>query len=226
PNQGSAGSANRRYDSEVAYADHYIGKLLDALPKENAFVIFCADHGESLYEHDYVGHGRRIYQTCMHVPLILRGPSITPGRDSTPARLLDVMPTLLAATGLPAVTGMFGRNLLAPQSTPQPRFIETYGGAVPHLPGAKAIMADRPPMRQGVVLDGWKLILNGRHAELYRLPDDPMEKKDLAEQNPGKVEELTKLVNEFDSRIGKNSAEQAPLTPDDIEALKSLGYVN
>jgi len=60
-----------KYDSEVAYTDYHVGRFLDHLPGENTIVLFTADHGESLYENDYLGHGRRIYQTNLHVPLII-----------------------------------------------------------------------------------------------------------------------------------------------------------
>jgi arylsulfatase A-like enzyme len=225
PGKANPDSTRRRYDSEIAYADHYIGKLLEALPKDNAYVMVGADHGESLFEHDYLGHGRRIYQTCIHVPLMLRGPSITPGRSTDPAHVLDIAPTLLTAAGLTPAPGMLGRNLLtAPTSAPA-RYIETYGGAVPNLPGAKAIMGDRPPMRQGVVLDGWKLIHHDNDTELYNLKDDPKEEKNLVKQQPDKVKELMHLVDEFDTRTTKGEANQAPLNADDVDALKSLGYI-
>lgn len=223
--EGQAGRSRRRYDSEVAYADYHIGKLLAALPRENAVVLFVADHGESLYEHNYVGHGRRVYQTCMRVPLVLRGPGVRPGRTPVPARLLDVAPTLLALAGLAPPETMLGRNLLQDEGVPSYRFVETYGGAVPHLPGARALLADRPPMRQGVVQDGWKLILDGNHAEMYNLAEDPMEQNDVAEEMPERVEDLRRLIEEFNARTARGQASEAPLTRDDLEALESLGYI-
>ena len=45
-----------KYDSEVAFTDNEIGKVLAALPADT-IVLFVADHGESLYEHGYLGHG-------------------------------------------------------------------------------------------------------------------------------------------------------------------------
>lgn len=224
--KGKTGRMQRRYDSEVAYTDHHIGQLLDALPKENAVVLFVADHGESLGEHHYVGHGRRVYQTCVRVPLIVRGPGIAPGRTPAPARVLDVAPTLLALAGLAPPAGMLGRDLLQEKGAPGFRYVETYGGAVPGIPGAKTFMASRPPMRESVVKDGWKLIRHDNHAELYDLREDPMEEKDLAADMPEKVQELVPLLDEFQARTVPGKAAEAPLSGDDVEALKSLGYIH
>jgi len=219
--------ATAKYDSEVAFADHHIGRLLEALPDQNTFILFVADHGESLYEHDYLGHGRRIYQTGLHIPLMIAGPGIKPGRTASPARAIDIGASLLALAGLDPAKGMLGRDLLdGAGPSPRPRVVETYGGAVPKLPGARALMADRPPQRQGVLLEGWKLILDeiGR-AELFNVAQDPMEETNLAAQMPARVSELRDLVNSWDQAYRRASADAASLSEDDLDALRSLGYL-
>jgi arylsulfatase A-like enzyme len=214
-----------RYDSEVAYTDHHIGQVLDALPAD-AYVLFVADHGESLHEHDYLGHGRRIYQNGVHVPLIIRGPGIAPGRSTVPARGIDVAPTVLGLAGLPRVEGMLGVDLLN-DSVPDDRVrvIETYGGAVPGIPGAKALMASRPPMRQGVLAGDWKLVTGGPKIELFNLANDPEELSNLADSEADRREELGALIKSWDTATSKEDTVAADLSEDDIEALESLGYV-
>lgn len=219
-------AARARYDSEVAYTDAEIGKLFAVLPKENAIVLFVADHGESLHEHDYLGHGRRVYQDNIHVPLILRGPGVTPGRSKAPVRLIDVAPTLLSLAGLQPIKDMLGVDLLKTEiPADRTRIIETYGGAVPGVPGAKAVMAARPPMRQSVTKGEWKLIIGGPGPELFNLANDPGELKNLINDEKPRTAELRKLIEDWDAKIPKGSAESAELDGDDIEALKSLGYV-
>ncbi len=82
-------SDSERYDSEVGYTDHHVGRFLDAFAKSklasNTLVIFTSDHGESLGEHGYTGHGRKVYQPSMRVPLIVAGPGV-PAGARTPAR--------------------------------------------------------------------------------------------------------------------------------------------
>ena len=215
-----------KYDSEVAFTDYHIGELLKHLPEEDTYIVFVADHGESLYEHDYLGHGRRIYHTELRIPLFIHGPDITPRRTSVPARGIDIGPTLLRLAKLSVPPSMLGLDLLSPD-LPQERvrIVETYGGAVPHIPGARSIMAGRPPMRQGVVWNGWKLILGGPRTELYHLADDPCETKNLANEQPERVHELSKWIGDWDRRTPRGKALEVELSPDDIDALKAGGYL-
>ena len=215
-----------RYDSEIAYMDHWMGMLLDALPKENTFIVFVADHGESLWEHDYLGHGRRIYHTCLNVPFLVSGPGIGAGRNGAPARGVDVGPTLLGLAGLTRIEGMLGSDLLQDAiPADRVRVIETYGGAVPKLPGAKNMMADAGPQRQGVVVEGWKLILGGSMPELFYLPEDPLETLNLAAEHPWRVEQLRALITEWDKVTPRRAQGREKLSGDDEDALESLGYI-
>ncbi|MBI4558958.1 MAG: sulfatase [Candidatus Hydrogenedentes bacterium] len=217
---------NRSYDSEVAYTDYHVNRVLSALPTEDTYVVFLSDHGESLYEHNYLGHGRRVYQYEVRIPLMIRGPGIEPGRSDIPARGLDLAPTLSGLAGLTSLSGGLGLDLLhGVVARDRPRVIETYGGAVPKVPGMKALMAGRRPMRQAVLLEGWKLIVNGNETELYRLTDDPEELQDLAPREPDLAERLHRLITEWDQRIPRRHGEAAALSEEDFRALKSLGYL-
>ncbi len=220
------GKMRRKYDSEIAFMDSRIKAVMDALPKENTFVIFVGDHGESLREHEYVGHGRRIYQTGLHVPLIISGPAIAPGRSTMPARGIDLAPTLFGLAGLSAEAGMAGLDLLS-TSIPMNRIrvVETYGGAVPNVPGAKAMMASRPPQRQGALADGWKLILNGSRTELFHLAEDPMEEHDRSAAETERVATLRAVIRLWDQETATTSSQEAELSEDDLDALEALGYL-
>ncbi len=214
-----------KYDSEVAFTDHHIAHLLEALP-ENTAIVFVADHGESLYEHDYLGHGRRIFQTGLHIPLMVRAPGLTPGRTQAPARGIDVGPTLLGLAGLEKTPQMLGVDLLRePPPMERVRVIETYGGAVPRLPGAKAVMAGAGPMRQGVLVEGWKLILNGRKRSLFHLPEDSGELEDFSDKQPERVDELEALVARWNEDMNPGREIEHDLDQDDIKALEALGYL-
>ena len=91
----------RDYDSEIYYTDHYIGQVLDEVDrlglKDSTLVVFTADHGESLGEHGYVGHGRHLYEGIVHTPFIMRLPGKIPaGRViRTPVSAVDLTPTIL-----------------------------------------------------------------------------------------------------------------------------------
>ena len=214
-----------KYDSEIAFTDYHIGLLLAALP-ENTALIFTADHGESLYEHDYLGHGRRIYQDNLHIPLMVRGEGIAPGRTLAPARGVDIAPTLLGLAGLPKTPGMTGLDLLRePPDAARVRVVETYGGAIPRIPGAKAVMGVSKPLHQSAIEQDWKLILSGRKTQLYHLSEDPGELKDLSGKETERTAHLKAVIDAWDTRERKAKQAAADLDSDDVAALDSLGYI-
>lgn len=94
-----------RYDEEIAYVDAQVGRLLEGYAAraniDHAFVLFTADHGESMLEHGiWFTHGYHVWEEIMRVPLMMRGPGIAPGLRRSLASGIDVAPTLLAAAGV------------------------------------------------------------------------------------------------------------------------------
>lgn len=71
------------YDCAIRYVDSQIHSLCDGLIDRNAFdnciVLFSSDHGESLGEHNRLGHGS-VYDEIIHVPLVFHGPGVLPDR--------------------------------------------------------------------------------------------------------------------------------------------------
>src|SRR5262249_23036317 len=99
------------YSGEIAYADAALGRFLDRLrgsALDRTLVVVASDHGESLGEYGERTHGLFAYEATLRVPLILWAPgAIRPGVVSTPARLVDLAPTILDLLGvsLPPVDG-------------------------------------------------------------------------------------------------------------------------
>lgn len=106
------------YDSEIRYVDRRIGELLDAIPTEvmaRTLVVLTSDHGEELFDHGGWKHGETLYEEQIHVPLVVRWDDRLPAgaRRAGTVRLLDLAPTLLAASGAPSVDPeMPGHDLL------------------------------------------------------------------------------------------------------------------
>ena len=79
------------YDDCVADLDEQLGRLIDELDRravlERTWVIIAADHGESFGEHPGVFcHGTSLYQTQLHVPLVIIPPAGARRRGSSPRR--------------------------------------------------------------------------------------------------------------------------------------------
>src|SRR5690606_32439787 len=77
-----------RYDGEVAFVDHHVGRFLDALEKlslsKNTIVIVTSDHGEAFGEHGMIRHGVEVWDVLSRVPLVVHVPGVPPrDRKST-----------------------------------------------------------------------------------------------------------------------------------------------
>lgn len=215
-----------RYDSEVAFADHHIGRLLEALSKTDTFVVLTADHGESLFEHGILGHSRDIYQPGLRIPLLVQGPGIRPGRTAAPARGIDIGTTLLGLAGLRAAPGMLGMDIIAVKpGEDRVRVVEVYGGDVREGADAREVVLGRPPKLQGIVAEGWKLITDGGTPELYHVTSDSLEIRDLAEDEANRAHRLLMYLDAWNAETARGAAEAAPLSEDDIRVLDAAGYL-
>jgi arylsulfatase A-like enzyme len=107
------------YDGAVRLDDAATGRILDALRGagllEGALVAVTADHGESLGEHDEIGHLTVIHEPVLAVPLVVSWPGRLDGgrKEDALVRLQDLYPTVLeaAAVPVPPVCGRDARSL-------------------------------------------------------------------------------------------------------------------
>ena len=95
------------YRGELAYVDAKIGALRESLQEtgqwENTIFVVLGDHGENIGEYGFFGHQYNLHETVVHVPLILSGgPFVDGGQYEPYVQLLDLVPTLLDATEIPA----------------------------------------------------------------------------------------------------------------------------
>ena len=188
----------RSYDSEIYYTDHNIGKLLQALDdmhiKDSTMVVLVADHGESLGQHGYVGHGRHVYEGIVHIPLIIRYPGhVKPGQViGTPVSIVDVTPTVVDLSVKNVVAAkkkvpiIFSGRSLAPSledgKNPTDRWIYyvTFPGKKGYAPQWLSWMwvkNEELPLRFGRIDHFSKMIWdpNERKLSLYDLRADPYE---------------------------------------------------
>ena len=93
------------YDSGVANADVWLGVLLSRVDLDNTVVIVVSDHGEDMLDHGFVNHRAGLWDSTLHVPLVVAGPGF-PAQSPRPGLvdLRSVLPTVLRAVGaaLPA----------------------------------------------------------------------------------------------------------------------------
>ncbi len=104
------------YDGGVAYADAWFGRLMLQLEErhllDSTVIVVLGDHGEALGEDGRFGHGDSLWDTELHVPLIVKAPGVAPHSVAEPVALLDVLPTLLELAGAAPLAEAAGRSLV------------------------------------------------------------------------------------------------------------------
>ncbi len=98
----------------VNHIDNQIGRVLWHLPR-NTILVFTSDHGEMLGDHQWI-RKRNAFEPSARVPFLMRFPDsmgVHAGqvRDE-PVELMDIMPTLLDAAGVPVPESVDGSSLL------------------------------------------------------------------------------------------------------------------
>ena len=91
------------------------------------------------------------------------------------------------------------------------------------------------PEQKAIHLGVWKLMITYPKGDrepfrkLYNLATDPLEQKELSAQHPAQADALTDLLNQQVSENARLAAgvsvDHAPLSPEQIERLRSLGYL-
>ena len=178
---------NAFYDGKLKVVDEQFGGIIEALKDlnllKNTIVVVTSDHGQALYEHDFVGHGGPFaYEELVHVPLIMYIPGQKASKLSSYIQTIDIAPTVLDLLGIDIPREFQGKSfndcLLYNFSCPS-RCI--YG-------------------KNYIICDGWKLIYVSNETNyLYNLKEDPKESTNLAPI-------LTNLTSSLKSRFIKHKA--------------------
>jgi arylsulfatase A-like enzyme len=102
-----------KYKGEIQFLDSLLPGLMDAAG-EDCVIVLTSDHGES-FEHNYLyNHRESLWDSTMHIPLVIRGPGIEAGsRSDQLVALTDVLPTILELAGLPQEQKIQGHSLLS-----------------------------------------------------------------------------------------------------------------
>lgn len=218
------------YDGEIHEADAKVGRVLDAVEAlgERTIVVITSDHGEAFMEHGSFRHLQHLYQSLIHVPLILHHPDHLEGRRITPkVSAVDLAPTILDVLGVGDFEQAQGRSLvplMQGESWDRAVFAEKVLGpdADGFLGNASLIEGDR------------KLhYYRSRGAELYTLDGDPDEGADLADEDRrttnamlDRLQAMTRGNKALRSRlVGSEEGSETVLDEETIRQLEALGYL-
>ncbi len=163
---------HRIYRQQVHYVDDELDRVFSAIEDEgldkSSIIVLYANHGSGLGDNG-VDKLAVSYQSCIHVPLLIRHPKLDRAiRITSPVPLIDLVPTLLDMAGLPVPEHFDGETLLRDLTERDPLH--------PYLIG-------RNDYDEYIRKNDLKLIIkNGELLELYDLEKDPSETGNLSHQ--------------------------------------------
>lgn len=211
-----------KYATLIEGMDKSLGDIMDYLQErqlaDNTVILFMSDNG-GLSAH---GRGGRphthnkplasgkgsIYEGGIREPMIVKWPGVAAPGSSNHNYLIieDFFPTILEMAGVgeyktvQAIDGQSFVPLLkdttSGQTTERPLFWHYPNHWGPNGPGIGAFSAVR--------LGDWKLIYYhlDESYELFNIADDIGEQQDLAQANPAKKAELSKILGSFLKKVG------------------------
>jgi arylsulfatase A-like enzyme len=184
-------------------------------------VVLLSDHGEAFGEHGDFEHLTTVYDEMLHVPVVFwpqqSWAALEEKRDSLHS-LSEVMPLLLGKAQIPLPPGSIWPEYFR-------RAYSTPGESERHNILVRSYaLANQLGMRSADRL----LVTNGSGLhELFDLASDPRQRQNLRFERADEYSRrLASLIRVLDGGPGGNAADAAAYTPEQLEALKAVGYVH
>jgi choline-sulfatase len=221
----------RPYDGEIAYTDQQLGRFVSFLESQNLYasslILLASDHGEGLGEHGEGQHGLFIYNSTVHVPLILKPPAdFNPSQRSISevVNTVDIAPTLVQYCRFPSAdsASFQGRSLLPlvrSQTAGTPR--EGYSESLYPRTSFGWHSLHGTETRQYHYIEAPR-------EELYDLGSDPGETHNIVKEKPTVAATLRENLHALAARYARPATQSGTISTVDLERLRelrSLGYV-
>jgi len=220
-----------QYDGAIAYCDAALAPVFALLEqrglRHDTLVVITADHGEELDEHGMWFDHHGLYDTNLHIPLIMVHPERLPAgkRLRGMVRNFDLAPTILELAGhgdAAAENAMEGTSL-----------VPALEGTGPAKVCDAIYLTECAWMRKRGVRTARHKLIRARETDYYGNPDvelydlkaDPGEQRNLAEEQPAVVRRLSRRLDEW---LQRRLAETG--LPDPIETqritMRQIGDIN
>jgi choline-sulfatase len=200
----------RPYLGEIAAMDRQLGRLVDAFQNRAAAasaIVMAADHGEGLGDHGEPQHGHLLYQSTMHVPLVVMGPGVPASVSDAPVSTRRIYHTVLDWAGVASADSLRTESREVVLGEAMKPFLE-YGW-----------------QPQVMVVDGSRKAITAGRLELYDVVADPGETRDLAATasvSPG----TRKALGDYPAPSPQAARATEALGDEAKRRLASLGYVS
>ena len=237
------------YDAEIRGSDRDLGAFLDRLDRagglEGTHVIVTADHGEEFLEHGGTGHGRKLHEEQVHIPLLWLGRGIPQGLTVHElGGLIDLVPTLFDVLGLaPRAMPTQGESLrpLWERKTPPASravLLEEFSGETEKVAGREL-----PFVGRGMIADGGKLLAAPQRLDrsqieqlvVFDLAADPGEQRPRplsldsstwSKEDAAILGRYVRLDRAVTRLATAEAGPEAVLPEEDMARLRSLGYLD
>ena len=212
------GEYYKRYMETLLAVDEGLARIMDLLAErgelDDTLILYMGDNGFMFGEHGLVDK-RAAYEESMRVPMLMRCPALFgPGAVEQVVANIDIAPTMLAAAGLEAPSGMAGSDMLTlvgGKAVPwrSELLYEYYWERnFPQTPTVHALREDR---YKYIHFHGiWDL------DELYDLAADPGENDNLLAR-PGHEDLAARMSGKLFGLLEETDGMQIPLSPDSGE---------
>jgi len=217
----------RTYDKELALIDDCIRQLYRRFGwARNTLIVVTADHGEEMMEKGFYGHGKTLFNTVIHVPLLFFYPGskiVVPGKVPAPVSTLDILPTLNSLLGFADIADLSGKDLSPllknPGATVKARYIYS------HL----QLKRTKDVVHKASIFNDYKYIYQseGESNLFFNLKKDPQENNNLYFSNQKRANKLAANYFNFERYCTRFNPEYVGIKLDkkNIEHLKTLGYI-
>jgi len=230
------------YDAELKYVDWRVGEILNKLKEENQYddslIIITSDHGENIGEHGLMDHQYCLYNTLLHVPLIVKYPNKLQkeisDRIASPVSTLDLFPTICSVCDIDLEDSFDGEVLPLKTESDSRYVVSEY---LSPMPSVEDIVEQYSDLEIGDVswIDRTIRSVQNKHIkyiqyeesenEYFNLELDPHEEQNNIEQIPTeKIQKLKKIIdNKTTDDFGSGTRDISQETQD---ILSDLGYLN
>jgi arylsulfatase A-like enzyme len=189
---------------------------------DNTVVIVTSDHGEEFMDHGQVQHNA-LYEELVRIPMIIRHPGKPEGsRSDAPVINIDLLPTIASITGADVPPNLDGIDLRGPYQSDRHRIVTGMTNKqrfeiLSEAGGRKLIQTCSPEYSE----------------ELYDLNLDPGESQNIILDQPELANHLGQLLQAaiksepcaLIEGVSRGRAPEDLLSAEQIEELKSLGYI-
>jgi arylsulfatase A-like enzyme len=231
------------YKGELKYLDSQISRLVSSLKQQGMYndtaIIVVGDHGENIGDYGLMDHQYSLYETLLHVPLILKWPD---SYDSVEehnglVELRDLFPTILELVGTTSGnnTKCSSNSLVPQQGTIQSRdfTIGEYLVPQPSMDSLQEQVSSFDPdakkfdrALRSIRTDQWKLIESEYgDVELYDLTESSEEVEEVSEEYPQVVTNLRQQLTVERGQLNRGATKNVEMSNSSKERLEELGYL-